>query len=288
MTPGSNIAAIAGQLISAYDSATQIEPITSTDPAFDVATAYEVLREIEKRRRITQGWQPVGRKIGFTNRTIWPRYGVYQPMWAHIWAHSVHFAQEGHATLGLASFVQPRIEPEVVFKLKAPVPVTSDALAVLASIEWIAPGFEVVQSHFPDWKFTAADCTAAFGLHGALVVGKTIPLTDRNRGAIATALPTFPLTLRRGRTVVDRGVGANVLGNPALALVHLVRVLATQPQFPPLAAGEVITTGTLTDAWPVAPGETWVSDYGALGIGGVTLTFSRDSASQERAGVTSP
>jgi 2-oxo-3-hexenedioate decarboxylase len=288
MTPGTNIAAIAGRLISAYDSATQIAPITATDPAFDVATAYEVLREIEKRRRITQGWQPVGRKIGFTNRTIWPRYGVYQPMWAHIWAHSVHFAGEGHATLGLASFVQPRIEPEVVFKLKAPVPVTNDALAVLACIEWIAPGFEVVQSHFPDWKFTAADCTAAFGLHGALVVGKTIALTDRNRGPIAAALPAFALTLRRGRTVVDRGVGANVLGSPALALVHLVRVLASQPQFPPLAAGEVITTGTLTDAWPIAPGETWVSDYGTLGIGGVTLAFSPDSASPARADVTSP
>jgi 2-oxo-3-hexenedioate decarboxylase len=269
-----NIAAIAARLISAYDGATQIAPITAADPTFDVAAAYEVLREIEKRRRIAQGWQPIGRKIGFTNRTIWPRYGVYQPMWAHIWAHSVHFAKEAHATLGLKEFVQPRIEPEVVFKLKAPVPVTNDALAVLACIEWIAPGFEVVQSHFPDWKFTAADCTAAFGLHAALVVGTPVPLTGRNRAAIATALPTFTLTLRRGRTVVDRGVGANVLGSPALALVHLVRLLATQPQFPPLTAGEIITTGTVTDAWPVMPGETWVSDYGALGFGGVTLSFT--------------
>jgi 2-oxo-3-hexenedioate decarboxylase len=274
MSPEHDIAAIAARLISAYDRATQIAPITAADPTFDVATAYEVLREIEKRRRIAQGWQPIGRKIGFTNRTIWPRYGVYQPMWAHIWAHSVHFAKEAHATLALGEFVQPRIEPEVVFKLKAPVPMTNDALAVLACVEWIAPAFEVVQSHFPDWKFTAADCTAAFGLHAALVVGTPVPLTGRNRAAIAAALPTFTLTLRHGRAVVDRGVGANVLGSPALALVHLVRLLATQPQFPPLAAGEIITTGTVTDAWPVAPGETWASDYGVLGFGGVTLSFT--------------
>ena len=68
--------------------------------------------------------------------------------------------------------------------------------------------------------------------------------------------------------VIDRGVGANVLGSPALALAHLARVLADQPQMPPLAAGELVTTGTITDAWPVAPGETWSSDYGTLGLPG--------------------
>lgn len=274
MTDKRDIAAIAGRLISAYDSATQIAPITTSDPGFDIAAAYEVLREIEGRRRISQGWQPVGRKIGFTNTTIWERYGVHQPMWAHVWAHSVHYAKDGHAVLPLKPFVEPRIEPEVVFRLKSPLPVTDDPAAVLRCVEWIAPGFEIVQSHFPGWKFAAPDCTAAFGLHGALVIGTRVPLTDRNRGPIAAALPTFALTLRRGRTIIDRGVGANVLGSPVQALVHLARVLATQPQFPPLAAGEIVTTGTVTDAWPVTPGEMWASDYGSLGIGGVTLALT--------------
>lgn len=274
MSAGHDIAAIATRLIRAYDSATQIAPITDSDPTFDVAAGYEVLREIENRRRIAQGWQMVGRKIGFTNTTIWSRYGVYQPMWAHVWTHSTHYAQDARATLALKPFVQPRIEPEVVLRLKSGVPATSDAQEILRCVEWIAPGFEIVQSHFPEWKFTAADCTAAFGLHGALIVGTPVPVTDRNRGALAAMLPTFQVTLRKGRAVIDRGIGANVLGSPTLAVSHLVRVLATQPQFPPLAAGEIVTTGTITDAWPVAPGETWASDYGALGIGGVTLDFT--------------
>jgi 2-oxo-3-hexenedioate decarboxylase len=125
-----------------------------------VADGYAVLHDIETRRR-AQGWTAVGRKIGFTNRTIWPRYGVYQPMWAHVWTRTVHFARDGKATLPLNGLVQPRIEPEVVFKLKGSVPLADDAAAVLASVEWMAPGFEIVQSHFPDWKFAAADCTAA-------------------------------------------------------------------------------------------------------------------------------
>jgi 2-oxo-3-hexenedioate decarboxylase len=265
--------AIADRLMAAYDNATTLAPISAGEPDFDVAAAYDVLAEIERRRR-AQGWQSVARKIGFTNRTIWSRYGVYQPMWAHAWAHTVQFAPSGSASRSLAGLVQPRIEPEVVFKLNAPVPATGDAEAILRCIEWIAPGFEIVQSHFPDWKFTAADCTAAFGLHGALIIGAPVPITTRNRAAIVAALPTFTLQLRCGATLIDTGVGANVLGSPALALAHLARVLATQPWAPPLAAGEVITTGTVTDAWPVAPGETWTSDYGALGVSGLAVTFT--------------
>ena len=263
---------IADALIAAYDTATTLPPITASAPDFSVADGYAVLHDIETRRR-AQGWTAVGRKIGFTNRTIWPRYGVYHPMWAHIWTRTVHFARDGKAVLPLSGLVQPRIEPEVVFKLKGPVPLTDDAAAVLASVEWMAPGFEIVQSHFPNWKFTAADCAAAFGLHGALVVGAPLAVTDANRAALAAALPAFELTLSRGDTVIDRGVGANVLGSPALALAHLARLLADQPQSPKLAAGEIVTTGTVTDAWPVAAGEVWTSDYGVLGINGLALSF---------------
>jgi len=267
-----NLKPIADALIAAYDTATTLPPITASAPDFSVADGYAVLHDIETRRR-AQGWTAVGRKIGFTNRTIWPRYGVYQPMWAHVWTRTVHFARDGKAALPLNGLVQPRIEPEVVFKLKGPVPLTDDAAAVLACVEWMAPGFEIVQSHFPDWKFAAADCTAAFGLHGALVIGAPLAVTDAHRAALVAALPVFELTLSRGDIIIDRGVGANVLGSPALALAHLARLLADQPQSPKLAAGEIITTGTVTDAWPVAAGEVWSSDYGALGINGLALSF---------------
>jgi len=269
----SELSTIADRLIAAHDRGTMLAPITQDFLDFSVADAYAVLAEIEARRR-AQGWQAVGRKIGFTNTTIWPRYGVYQPMWAHVWAHTVHYATDGHATLSLQSLVQPRIEPEVVFGLRGPLPLTEDPSAVLARVQWVAPAFEIVQSHFPDWKFKAPDCTAAFALHGALAVGTPVAVTQANRAALAKMLPTFELTLSRGDGVIDRGVGANVLGGPALALAHLGRVLAGLPQFPPLAAGEIVTTGTITDAWPVVAGETWTSDYGELGLAGLTLTLT--------------
>jgi 2-keto-4-pentenoate hydratase len=263
---------IASRLIDAQDHATTIPPIAATTAGFDVDSAYDVLLAIESRR-VAQGWRPVGRKIGFTNRTIWPRYGVYQPMGARVWSHTVRYAGRGRATQPLAGFVQPRIEPEVVFKLAAPVAAGADARAVLMATEWIAAGFEIVQSHFPDWRFEAADCTAAFGLHAALVVGEPYALDAENREQLSRLLPTFRATLCKADVVVDSGVGANVLDSPALAVAHLASVLARHPRHPPLVAGEIVTTGTITDAWPVSAGETWSSDYGELPVKGLTVTF---------------
>ena len=189
--------AIADLLIAAYDGVARLAPITASEPDFTVDDAYAVLAIIEQRRR-AQGWKPVGRKIGFTNRTIWPRYGVYQPNWAHIWSHTVQFAKEGRGTIDLRRFVNPRIEPEIAFKPKGPVPVSDDPVALLSAVEWMAPSFEIVQSHFPDWKFKLPDCTAAFGLHGALVVGPPVSIDVSQPRQNRRAAPRATVTLKRG------------------------------------------------------------------------------------------
>lgn len=265
--------AIATRLLAAFDVGLSLPPITADDPSFDVAAAYDVLAEIDRRRR-QRGWQAVGRKIGFTNRGLWARYDVDRPMWATVWRETLVDAPSGEAVYALAGAREPRIEPEVVFGIGAPVPPAGDARAILAAVEWIAPGFEIVDSPFPQWKFRAPDCTAAFGLHRGLVVGPRLALDERRRDDLASRLPGFVLTLRRDGVPVEQGVGGNVLDSPALALRHLAQLLASHPSMPPVAAGERVTTGTLTDAWPVRAGETWTSDYGDLGVAGIRVRFS--------------
>ena len=261
------------RLLAAADGGPQLAPITGTDPHFGVERAYETLALLHARR-MAQGWRPVGRKIGFTNRTIWPRYGVYRPMWSHVWDRTLVQAPDGKASVDVAGLHEPRIEPEVVFGLAGPPPAEGGAREMLDAVAWIAAGFEIVHSVFPGWKFRAPDCTAAFGLHGKLVVGPRWTVGDDERDALAAQLPAFRLTLRRNGSVVETGVGANVLDSPANALAHLRDVLASQSLFPSLAAGEVVTTGTVTDAWPVAKGEVWSSDYGSLPVRGLTLTIA--------------
>jgi 2-oxo-3-hexenedioate decarboxylase len=259
-------------MLAAYDGRTLIEPITSGTPDFGVADAYDVLAEIE-RARTSAGWKPVGRKIGFTNRTIWGLYNVTGPFWARVWDRTCHRAPDGTATLDLAPFVQPRIETEVAFRLASAPPVTDDPEQILACVEWMAPSFEIVHCHFPEWRFSAPDCTADFGLHGALIVGRPVEVTAANRAQIAARLADFDVAVERDGTVAATGNGAHVLDSPARALGYLIETVAAQDGSAPLDAGEIITTGTLTDAVPVAAGETWTSDYTTLGLGGIRIEF---------------
>ena len=50
-------------------------------------------------------------------------------------------------------------------------------------------------------------------------------------------------------------------------------LLARDPDNPPLAAGEIVSTGTLTRALPVKPGETWMTKLKGIALEGVSLRF---------------
>jgi 2-oxo-3-hexenedioate decarboxylase len=222
-------------------------------------------------QRVAAGWKPVGRKIGFTNRTIWPRYGVYQPIFGFVYNRTVTHAPEGMSTVKLAGFAQPRIEPEICFGLKSSPPRSQEPADMLRAIEWVAHSIEIVQCSLPGWQLRVGDATAANGLHGALIVGRKVPVGDIKY--LATRLPGLKVTLKKGGTVVDRGMGSNVLDSPLLALAHLVEVLTAQSDFPQLAAGEIVSTGTMTDAAPVAPGETWSTEFASDELSGMQVRF---------------
>lgn len=264
------IDALAAEVLALNDSGGIVAPFSERYPGLDAATGYRAAIRLHAAR-LARGWKPIGRKIGFTNRTIWPRYGVYEPMWGALYDRTVIIARGDRATVPLAGLAQPRIEPEICFGLKAAPPVTHDPEALLGAIEWIAHSVEIVQCHHPDWKLKIGDCTADNGLHGRLVLGPSIPV--RELSDLPAKLPALKVELRRGTEVIDRGTGANVLGSPLEALAFLVEVLSQQPDAPTLAAGEIVSTGTLTDAHPVAPGETWSTAFEGLQLSGLEVSF---------------
>jgi len=266
--------AIATELLDALDRGRTILSVVERHPGFGWDDGYRVAAHLMDLRR-RRGEQPVGRKIGFTNRNIWPQYGATSPIWAHVYDRTLVYAKNNRATVSLRGAARPRLEPEIAFKLNAPLPRgVSDPLQVLERIEWFAPSFEIVDCHFADWKFKPADAAADFSLHWRLIVGAPHQVNAGDIEALVPALRDCEVALQRDGTVMDRGTGANALGHPATALVFLADILSGQPQFAPLAAGEVITTGTLTAALPIAPGETWSSEYAGLPVTGLQLTFT--------------
>jgi 2-oxo-3-hexenedioate decarboxylase len=127
-----------------------------------------------------------------------------------------------------------------------------------------------VQCRNPDWKMTLADCAEQNALHGLLILGPSIAIPEK----FIEAIPAVKVILRRNGEEVDRGTGANVLDSPLAALAHLVRVLASERGAPPLAAGEIVSTGTMTDAHPVTPGETWSTEISGMPLAGLELAFA--------------
>jgi len=258
-------------LITLHDAPREVPPFSDAYPGLDPDDGYRAAAGLHAHR-LAAGWKPLGRKIGFTNRTIWPRYGVYEPMWGYVYDRTVVEARDGRATVRLEGLVQPRIEPEVLFKLGSAPPRTSDPERLLEAIEWVAHSIEIVQCHHAGWKLKIADCTANNGLHGRLVVGEPVPV--RELPDLVRTLPGLEVALAREGVRVDRGVGANVLGSPLNALAFLVEVLARHPEAPALAAGEIVSTGVLTDAHPVKPGEAWSTSFSGLPLPGLEVTFA--------------
>src|SRR5688572_25314202 len=138
------------ELIALHDGARIVPPFSERYPGLTPEAGYAAARALHEHR-LASGWKPLGRKIGFTNRTLWQRYGVYEPMWGMVYDRTLVHAENDRATVNLAGLVQPRIEPEICFKLRA-APRSSEHDEVLACIAWMAHSVEIVQCHHPNWK----------------------------------------------------------------------------------------------------------------------------------------
>lgn len=268
-----DIRGLATEMMAARSEGKAVESRPSSrDSGFNLPAAYQVEEELAQLRR-ADGHKTTGRKIGFTNKAVWPRLDLDTIVWGYVFDDTVHYASGNHFILPIGQMVAPRIEPEIVFKLKSEVNLTlaADAVKVLEAVEWMALGFEIVDCPYPNWRYRPADMVAAFAFHGALVIGDPHPL--KNRGQLAGQLATFKLNLLKNGETAAEGTGKNVYDSPALCLGQLARTIKAQQGVDRLVAGEVITTGTITDAQPVAIGEEWAAITEGLNLPSLSIKF---------------
>ncbi len=264
--------ALAHEIADAYAHRREIAvPPSARDGGLDLATAYAVEAQLV-RLRSAAGQRTLGRKVGFANKAMWRALKLDTLVWAHIYDDTVRYAKHDRAELPLGRMYSPKIEPEIVFRLNGPLEEgVTDAIAVLERVEWLALGFEIIDCVFPGWTFTPADFVASYGLHAGLVVGTPLLISGANRAALAEHLPAFTVTLSKNGVVAAEGSGKNSLRSPALSLGELASAIARQPGVQPLAAGELISSGTLTESQPIAVGETWTAEIEGLDVPALTV-----------------
>ncbi len=271
---GADPSTTAPRIHSALSEGMQLPRLSGSPAALSVDGAYEVAKALRSYRS-ADGARVVGRKLGFTNRDAWARYGVDACIVGDVWSDTLVACDDaGRATVSIAGLTEPRIEPEIVLGIDGTPAPGAGPEALAGHLSFIALGFEIVRSPYPGWSFDGADAIAAGALHGRLVTG---PHVEKGSDAFANlvgSLPDLGITLKRGEEAVGHGLGRNALGGPLSALAHLVTLTAGRPTIPPLAAGEVITTGTLTEAKPVAPGETWTVAVDGDWLPSLTATFT--------------
>jgi len=280
-----NIEQAAADIEGAQANNYQIQPLSKTIPGLNQTHGYEIAAAIKDIRVHDRRAIVVGRKIGFTNRNIWPEYNIDASNWSYMYDSTVVDLErdgitksDGPVDVDIRQFsnIEPRIEPEIVLGISGNISSSMSDEEILQNISWIAHGFEIVASIYPNWKFTAADTTAAFALHGKLLIGPRIPvsqLTPAPGDDLLHQLSSFNILLLQNDNSVDEGRGSNVLGSPIKALRHLLELLESDRLNAPLQAGEIVTTGTLTRALPIEDGDVWSTQLSGIGLRGLRVRF---------------
>lgn len=269
-----DVVALADELRQAYaEGHTLAVPPSARAGGLGLDAAYAVEQELVRRRR-ADGRRTVGLKVGYANKAVWRALKLDTLVWAHMYDDTVSFAEGGTGSHSLGRTRTPKIEPEIVFKMRhALAPGTTDPTAVLESVEWLALGFEIIDCVYADWTFGVADFVAAYGLHTALVVGDPMPVAPASIPALAEALPRFTVTLACDGYTVEEGSGRNALRSPALCLGELATALSRRAGAEPLVPGDLVSSGTLTESRPIAPGHSWTAVVDGIGLPTLTLNL---------------
>jgi len=185
---------------------------------------------------------------------------------------TVHQADGNSATLAIPRPRSLKIEPEIVFSLKQPLTSeTADAQAALASVDWLALGFEIIDCPFPEWRFLPSDFVASYGLHAALVIGAHLPVDSNMIPKLVDELAQFKVRMFKNNEFVEVGSAKNCLRSPALCLAELGRAIVRRFPAEPLGPGEIVSSGTLTAGHATQAGDEWGCDVEGLSLPCLTL-----------------
>jgi 2-oxo-3-hexenedioate decarboxylase len=127
---------------------------------------------------------------------------------------------------------------------------------VLRATAGVAVGIEIIDSRYQDYRFTMPDVVADNSSAGRFVVGSPVSPDGIDLRLVGVVFE------HRG-DVVATASGAATLGHPAAAVAWLVRSLTAEGLG--LREGDVILSGGLTAAVPVAPGDVVVATVDRLG-----------------------
>lgn len=240
------------ELDAAERDGLRVELLTQRLPDLSEEEAYAIAQATFERR----GVRRAGYKLGYTSRAMREQMGIAQPNFGRLSVDMVIGPEV--AAVEAARLVHPRVEPELTLQLGTDLrgPGCTYEMAV-AAIAKVWPSLEIVDTRYQDYQFTARDNIADNSSSARCVLGAAIPFHP------GLDLKGSVVELRDGGVLLAQGAGADALGDPVLALAWLADALAARGEW--LRAGELVMTGGLTRAYPIAPGGHFTASFSGIG-----------------------
>ncbi|WP_081235507.1 2-keto-4-pentenoate hydratase [Streptomyces viridosporus] len=256
-----SIAAAAARLREAAATGIPAAPVRDLIGPDDVQAAYAVQLQLTAER-IEAGATVVGRKIGLTSVAVQEQLGVDQPDFGILF-DDMEYADG--AVVPAGAILQPRVEAEIAFVLKADLAEGPlDDARVREAIDYAVAAIEICGSRVADWDISFGDTVADNASAGGYVLG-TQRVSLKEFDPVAAEM-----TMAIDGETVSTGSGAACLGDPVNAVVWLAR--QARELGAPLRAGQVILSGALGPMRPVTPGNAVQTTV--TGLGTVSVTFS--------------
>ena len=244
-----------------WQQRTRIDQLPPDCRPGDRAAGYSAQKEIVR----FSGQDVVGWKIAATSAAGQKHIGVDGPLAGPLLANRV--LADG-ATVPLDGNIMMVAEAEFAFKFARALPRRANPYTqeeVLDAVESLHPAIEVPDSRYNDFvKVGAPQLIADTACADWFVLGAPTAADWRSGDLVAHAVEAY----RNGEKVAA-GSGANVLGDPRVALTWLVNELRTYADG--IAAGQFVTTGTCVVPVPIQRGDTFRADFGEFGTVDVKL-----------------
>ncbi|NLR97724.1 2-oxo-hepta-3-ene-1,7-dioic acid hydratase [Rhizobium sp. P38BS-XIX] len=220
------------------------------------------------QKKIAQGRKPIGWKIGLTSKAMQYALNINIPDSGVLFDDMIF---EDGATVPADRFIQPRIEAEIAFVMKAPLKGPNVWIFdVLNATDYVTPALEILDTRIlrvdPDTKKARSivDTISDNAANAGIVTGGRAVRPDqidmRWMGAIVS----------RNAEVEETGLGAGVLNQPARGIAWLANRLSQYGDG--IEAGQIVLAGSFIRPIEARHGDTITADFGPYGS--VSLFFA--------------
>lgn len=247
----SRISAVAQRLFRARLDCRPIPIITRSWPSLDEPNAYAIAAAVDA----LVAEPVVGFKLGYTSAAMREQMQVDEPNYGSLYASTLVGAD---GRIASDTLMHPLVEPEIALRIARDIGnELRTAAEAAAVVDAVMPALEIVDTRYESYHFTAADNIADNSSAARFVLGAP------QRLEVVGSLREIPVRLARDGVALASGSGADVMGDPLLALSWFVSRRIREGK--PVRAGTVILTGGVCTAHPAPRGSTFAAAFGALG-----------------------